>query len=665
MELSKKKSKTKSKTVSWAPDEYLCEVQPVLETDCPSRIGTIPSLYGRSPSLLASRFAIYAKVYGNIRKEKTSRKLKSDIECPQIRWGKNSKNVDRLKWKCPPKLDMSCNKWQVAAGEESKEAEAQKLREMRVPQAFYPRSSAIPDNPSISSDIDDEHYNDRQTPIIPIKEEKAADKSDLASDIDEEHYDDRQTPIIPIEEEKAVDDSDLAIPVSTSIIFRPPSLPEVQSVSTYAPVVQAPAGKIPSVGMLPGADVVAAALTALLKTEQQGTMIDTDLLARILGNPKMIEQLRDVQTVTAPVVAAKQVFKPVPIRNMPEIENLINDQVGPVRKNGAPSAAAISPMVVEQFITEPAPFAYPPDDVPPVFGWKEETLGLKQVFKPVPIRNMPEIENLINDQAGPVRKNGAPSAAAISPMVVEQFVSGPAPFAYPPDDVPQVFGWKEGTLPILMPGIAPHRNLSMIPKHVPSLNPMVLPARPHFVTNMQQPSLISMPAAAQPGHFPFSSYAAMTANPTPTKDACYYQNLIKQYGGKMQEMPYGSISQPDSYHNLFQNMIQPDDSNHNQFQNMIQVQQNVKPVDSKAKFQKCCKYFRSSKGCQKGAKCPYRHDILPPKNTKPKMRAGGKLESPRVKKKKKLKNEAKEEKEEAKMRAGGKGMLEGTLMQTQ
>ena len=34
--------------------------------------------------------------------------------------------------------------WCVAAGEESREVESQKLREMRLLEAVYPRSSAIP-----------------------------------------------------------------------------------------------------------------------------------------------------------------------------------------------------------------------------------------------------------------------------------------------------------------------------------------------------------------------------------------------------------------------------------------------------------------------------------------------------------------------------------------
>ena len=38
---------------------------------------------------------------------------------------------------------MSCN-WQVVAGEESTEVEAEKLREIRVLEAVYPRLSATP-----------------------------------------------------------------------------------------------------------------------------------------------------------------------------------------------------------------------------------------------------------------------------------------------------------------------------------------------------------------------------------------------------------------------------------------------------------------------------------------------------------------------------------------
>jgi len=37
------------------------------------------------------------------------------------------------------------NDWRVAAGEDSTETCDQKLREMRVPEAIYPRISAIPD----------------------------------------------------------------------------------------------------------------------------------------------------------------------------------------------------------------------------------------------------------------------------------------------------------------------------------------------------------------------------------------------------------------------------------------------------------------------------------------------------------------------------------------
>ncbi|KAF2290838.1 hypothetical protein GH714_015750 [Hevea brasiliensis] len=89
----------------------------------------------------------------------------------------------RIEWKCPPKLVM-CHNWHVAAGEESREAEAQK-REMEVLEAVFLRPSAIPHSPSISLAIEGEYYDDSHTPIIPltpIEEEAVADlPSDLSS----------------------------------------------------------------------------------------------------------------------------------------------------------------------------------------------------------------------------------------------------------------------------------------------------------------------------------------------------------------------------------------------------------------------------------------------------------------------------------------------------
>ncbi|KAH0971126.1 hypothetical protein GBA52_023282 [Prunus armeniaca] len=57
--------------------------------------------------------------------------------------------------------------WEVAAGEESEEAKAQESREMRVLEAVYPRFSAIPPNPSVSLDVEGEHYDDSLTPFVP------------------------------------------------------------------------------------------------------------------------------------------------------------------------------------------------------------------------------------------------------------------------------------------------------------------------------------------------------------------------------------------------------------------------------------------------------------------------------------------------------------------
>ncbi|KAG5241113.1 zinc finger CCCH domain-containing protein [Salix suchowensis] len=81
------------------------------------------------------------------------------------------KSVDMVQWKCPPNFVVNYD-WRVTVGEESQESQAQKLREMRVLEAVYPRPSSVPPN------IEEEIYDDSLTPIIPlipVEEEEAAE----------------------------------------------------------------------------------------------------------------------------------------------------------------------------------------------------------------------------------------------------------------------------------------------------------------------------------------------------------------------------------------------------------------------------------------------------------------------------------------------------------
>ncbi|KAF2310084.1 hypothetical protein GH714_006483 [Hevea brasiliensis] len=180
-------------------------------------------------------------------------------------------DISIIKWRCPPRFILDLT-WQVVSGEESKEVEVQNQREMRVLEAVYPRTSAIPSNPTFSADLADSRNSDLEVPLIPIT---------------------------PIEDEDATDaPSDLMgpfnVPMSSQSQLLASGIPPPQC--SIPSISSTPVNEKPASGALLGVepDVVAAAsaaFAAINKSNEQGSLIDHDLLIKILNNPKLIEKL--------------------------------------------------------------------------------------------------------------------------------------------------------------------------------------------------------------------------------------------------------------------------------------------------------------------------------------------------------------------------------------
>ncbi|KAG2689220.1 hypothetical protein I3843_09G128900 [Carya illinoinensis] len=211
--------------------------------------------------------------------------------------------IDLIKWSSPPSIVLDLS-WQVVAGEESEESEVQSQREMRVLEAVYPRASAIPPNPAVSVDAGGSIYDDEQILMIPLT---------------------------PIEDEDAAVETspDCIAPLHVSISKQPLTLaPGIPSLSqTSLSTVGNLSVQKPPAAMVVGAelDVVAsasAAFNAIVKTNEQGNMIDHELLVKLLSNPKMIEKLvtdygagtntQDVPKPSSPPVASLEQY-PVPV----------------------------------------------------------------------------------------------------------------------------------------------------------------------------------------------------------------------------------------------------------------------------------------------------------------------------------------------------------------
>ncbi|KAI8015370.1 Zinc finger CCCH domain-containing protein 6 [Camellia lanceoleosa] len=253
----------KSKRVSWASDVNLCQVRLFLSDESPAQVGL-----GAQDHLQAKESWLSPPTG-----------MGSDDNLPPGFEGAHPANllknklsqIPLIKWSCPPKFVLDST-WQVAAGEESKEVEIQNQREMRVLEAVYPRPSAIPPNPSVLMGIEDSH-NDLNTPQIPI------------TPIEDEDADTSVDPMVQN-----------TIPMSSQAPLLAPGMPTASQVGSSSYPNPNANGNAVAAGMIPGVepDVAAAAqaaLTAIMTSNDQGSLIDQDLLIKILSNPTLIEKL--------------------------------------------------------------------------------------------------------------------------------------------------------------------------------------------------------------------------------------------------------------------------------------------------------------------------------------------------------------------------------------
>ncbi|CAI9786540.1 unnamed protein product [Fraxinus pennsylvanica] len=251
----------KSKRITWASDVNLCQVRLFLSDESPSQVG-----------LVGSQDHLQAKTLWSVHSGGTG----SDDNLPPGFEGIQTSNLWRnklaqiplIKWRCPPRFVLDVT-WQVVAGEEGKEMEAQDQREMRVLEAIYPRSSSIPPNPSVPAGEENSFPYDQHTPRIPIT---------------------------PIEDEDAALDASSVDSMAENTVPIV-SQPQLLAPATFSSQGNANANTHPHPGFSATAvepDIVAAAqaaLTAVMSSSDQKDFIDHNLLIKLLSDPKMIEQL--------------------------------------------------------------------------------------------------------------------------------------------------------------------------------------------------------------------------------------------------------------------------------------------------------------------------------------------------------------------------------------
>ncbi|KAL2499404.1 Zinc finger CCCH domain-containing protein 6 [Abeliophyllum distichum] len=358
----------KSNKVNWASDVNLCQVRLFLSEESPSQVGV-----GTQDHLQAK--TLWSVHSGGIASDANLPPGFEGLQ-PGNLWKNKLSQLPLIKWRCPPRFEVD-GMWRVVAGEESKEVEAQNQREMRVLEAIYPRPSSIPPNPSVSVGIEDSLQNDQNTLLIPIT---------------------------PIEDEDAALDAPLSYIESNTapMTSQPQLLAHATSSSQVSGGTNPNDYKIPESGGDPCVepDIVAAAhaaLTAVMSKNDQGNLIDHNLLIKILSDPKMIEQLvtnrgtaSSMQNVPAssipnmpptgvqnmPFSSTQNVpfssTQNVPFsntQNMPSTSistiNLPNPSSITINRRDPPSAHITRPELVSSLATSSRPF-FPPSRMGPI-----------------------------------------------------------------------------------------------------------------------------------------------------------------------------------------------------------------------------------------------------------------------------------------------------------
>ncbi|XP_020160870.1 zinc finger CCCH domain-containing protein 30 isoform X1 [Aegilops tauschii subsp. strangulata] len=523
----------RSRRVSWATGPSLCKVRLFISEDSPSQAGLRPQdnlqAKGSASLMHAASPSSDDSLPPGFESLQPTNDLKIDIS-----------QIPLIRWKCPPHILLNPN-WHLASGEESREIAVQNERMFGVLEAIYPRASNIPPNPFVSPDVKDSHYDDSGTPLVPV---------------------------IPVEDDDASDQSEGPLLDQPNDYhqfdnYGPAEINGLQVSNTpITPAQQQPGG---STGV--EADVLAAAsaaYTAIMQSNQKGSMVDRDLLVKILSDPVQVErlmkeynQIRNEQSTSSSVVAPMPPCPP-PQMTMTAPASYSNHMT--TFQNTNSTLPPPSPMAPRPMMNRP-PQGYPP----------------------VPMNHPPGSSPAMN--LPPAAMNHRPGS---NPPMSHPPGSNP-PMSRPPGSNPPMSRPPGSNPPMSRP---PGSNPAM--SHPPGSNPAM--SHPLGSNPAMSHAPGSNPAMSYP---PGSSSPAMNFSGAPPRAINYYKTLIHQHGGERQE----SFEQHGRQFGMYHQSVPPQTNGIDAMNGASMVNR-----DTKTRPTRPCAYFNGPRGCRNGANCTFLHD---------------------------------------------------------
>ncbi|CAM0902237.1 unnamed protein product [Alopecurus aequalis] len=512
----------RSRRVSWATGPNLCKVRLFISEDSPSQAGLRPQ------DNLQAKGSCFVHAAGPNSDDSLPPGFESLQPTDDIKI--DISQIPVIKWKCPPHILLDPD-WHVASGEENKEIAIQNERMFGALEAMYPRASNIPPNPFVSLDVKDSGYDDSQTlsvPLNPIEDDDASDQSEAPLlDMPNNHY-----------QSEKYDPARVNVPqVSNTLI---------SAAQPYG------SNGATSNGLSAEPDVLAAAsaaFTAIMQSNQKGSMVDKDLLVKILSDPAQVERLmQEYSQIKHQQSRSSSVVAPMPPGPPPH-----------VTVSAPMSAPASFSDHITTFQNTNSTHPLPPRMAPP------------PPIAPAPMMNRPP--------------QGFPPVAMNRPLGSSPAMNLPPGSSLamnlPPRSSPAMNSMN------FSPGSSPSMNsMNLPPGSSPSMNSMNLPPGSSPAMNA-----MNLPPGTSP---------AMNFSSAPLRGIPYYKTLIHQHGGERQEPP----EQQGMQYGMYQQSAPPQTDATNGASMVSR--------DTKFRPMKLCAYFNGPRGCRNGANCTFLHDTSAP-----------------------------------------------------
>ncbi|CAM6129267.1 unnamed protein product [Calypogeia fissa] len=357
----------RSMRVSWAAGENLCQVRLFVAEDAPVMSGTVQDLLQAKPTrnMHMCNPSISAPTpdappgFGGV-------PVKSQPDLLAL-----AAIVPQISWRAPSKVHLDPT-WHVMAGGASLETGLQKQREVRILEAVYPRPSSIPESPAEPVEAQ-EPYDDSitpQIPLVPLEEEDVSDGSDASSlSLGPRFLSQGPSAQVGGAQPMSVSNGRPEMVkqyIAESLLGQRQEISNARNDSAWGNATVGPttrpvdhssdvlsgrppparpsqAGSLPNLltnskqnGVQPDvAAATAAAFAALSKSQEIGSMIDNELLIRILSDPSILQSLTKPPLPNAN--SKPEISSGMNINGTPRLPDKINQ---PQVTNGVISRAA-------------------------------------------------------------------------------------------------------------------------------------------------------------------------------------------------------------------------------------------------------------------------------------------------------------------------------------